>query len=89
MVVVEWEPTQSTVLSWKYVRLLSIAIDTSYTRMYAPGTRRHIRNALRAGATVDEIMAVLKLCVLQGFDACSLGVPILAEELASRPAVEK
>jgi hypothetical protein len=37
----------------------------------------------QAGATVDEIMAVLKLCVLHGFDACSLGVPVLAEEPAT------
>ena len=73
---------ESTVLSAKEMQLLSIAFDTSYTHMYAPATRRHIRKALSAGASVDEIMAVLELCVLQGFDACSLGVPILAEELA-------
>ena len=79
---------ESTDLSQKEMQLLSIALDTSYTHMYAPGTRRHIRNALRAGATVDEIMAVLKLCVLQGFDACSVGVPILAEEVAERPAAK-
>lgn len=50
--------------------------------MYAPGTRRHIRNALKAGATMQEIMEVLKLCVVQGVQALNLGVPILAEELA-------
>jgi alkylhydroperoxidase/carboxymuconolactone decarboxylase family protein YurZ len=49
--------------------------------MYAPGTRRHIRGALQAGATTQEIMAVLKLCVTHGVQACNLGVPILAEEL--------
>jgi len=54
--------------------------------MYAPGTRRHIRNALKAGATVEEIMEVLKLCVAQGVQACNLGVPILAEELARQRA---
>jgi hypothetical protein len=27
-------------------------------------------------------MEVLKLCVVQGVQACNLGVPILAEELA-------
>lgn len=65
----------------KEVELLSIAFDASYTHMYAPGTRRHIRGALAAGATVEEIMEVLKLCVAQGVQACNLGVPILAEEL--------
>lgn len=71
----------SGVMSPKDIELLSIAFDASYTHMYAPGTRRHIRNALKAGATVEEIMEVLKLCVAQGVQACNLGVPILAEEL--------
>ena len=66
----------------KEVELLSIAFDASYTHMYAPGTRRHIKGALAAGATVEEIMEVLKLCVVQGVQACNMGVPILAEELA-------
>jgi len=68
-------------LSAKDMELLSIAFDASFTHMYAPGTRRHIRNALKAGATVEEIMEVLKLCVAQGVQACNLGVPILDEEL--------
>lgn len=63
------------------IELLSIAFDASFTHMYAPGTRRHIKNALKAGATIAEIMEVLKLCVVQGVQACNLGVPILAEEL--------
>jgi alkylhydroperoxidase/carboxymuconolactone decarboxylase family protein YurZ len=66
----------------KEVELLSIAFDASYTHMYAPGTRRHIKAALKLGATVEELMEVLKLCVVQGVQACNLGVPILAEELA-------
>jgi alkylhydroperoxidase/carboxymuconolactone decarboxylase family protein YurZ len=68
----------------KEVELLSIAFDASYTHMYAPGTRRHIKGALAAGATMEEIMEVLKLCVVQGVQALNLGVPILAEELARR-----
>ena len=69
------------VLTLKEIELLSIAFDASYTHMYAPGTRRHIKGALAAGATMEEIMEVLKLCVSQGVQACNLGVPILAEEL--------
>ncbi len=67
----------------KEVELLSIAFDASCTQLYEPGTRRHIKNALKAGATVDEIMEVLKLCVVQGVQACNLGVPILEEEIAA------
>jgi alkylhydroperoxidase/carboxymuconolactone decarboxylase family protein YurZ len=74
----------SGVMSAKETELLSIAFDASYTHMYAPGTRRHIHNALQAGATMEEIMEVLKLCVVQGVQACNLGVPILAQELARR-----
>jgi len=73
----------SKLLSSKEVELLSIAFDASYTHMYAPGTRRHIKAALRAGASIEEVMEVLKLCVVQGVQACNLGVPILAEELAA------
>lgn len=74
----------SGVMPPKEIELLSIALDASYTHMYAPGTRRHIKAALKAGATMEEIMEVLKLCVVQGVQACNLGVPILAEELAAR-----
>ncbi|MBS0319055.1 MAG: carboxymuconolactone decarboxylase family protein [Proteobacteria bacterium] len=70
----------------KDVELLSIAFDASFTHMYAPGTRRHIRNALAAGASIEEIMEVLKLCTAQGVQALNLGVPILAEELARKEA---
>ena len=76
----------SGVLPAKDVELLSIALDASFTHMYAPGTRRHIHNALNAGATIEEIMEVLKLCVVQGVQALNLGVPLLAEELARQRA---
>jgi alkylhydroperoxidase/carboxymuconolactone decarboxylase family protein YurZ len=72
------------ILSAKDLELLMIAFDASYTHLYAPGTRRHIKEALAAGATVEEIMEVLKLCVVQGVQSCNMGVPILAEEIARR-----
>ncbi len=71
------------ILDAKLTELLSIAFDASYTHMYAPGTRRHIKAAFKLGATIEEIMDVLKLCVAQGVQACNMGVPILAEELAA------
>jgi alkylhydroperoxidase/carboxymuconolactone decarboxylase family protein YurZ len=71
----------SHVFTPKEVELLRIAFDASFTHMYTPGTRRHIQGALKAGASVEEIMEILKLCVVQGVQACNLGVPILAEEL--------
>jgi alkylhydroperoxidase/carboxymuconolactone decarboxylase family protein YurZ len=73
---------KSGFMSAKELELLSIACDASFTHMYAPGVRRHVKAALKAGATMEEIMEVLKLAVVQGVQACNLGVPILAEELA-------
>ena len=49
--------------------------------MYALGARRHIKNALKAGATMEKIMVVLNLCVVQGIQTFNLSLPILAEEL--------
>jgi alkylhydroperoxidase/carboxymuconolactone decarboxylase family protein YurZ len=71
----------SGVFTPRMAELLSIAVDASYTHMYAPGTRRHIQAALKLGVTPEETMEVLKICVAQGVQASNLGVPILAEEL--------
>ena len=49
----------------------------------APGTRRRVKGALKAGATMEEIMEVPKLCIVQGVQACHPGVPILAAEIAA------
>jgi alkylhydroperoxidase/carboxymuconolactone decarboxylase family protein YurZ len=70
------------VLPVKLVELMSIAVDASCTHLYTPGIRRHIQRAFAEGATVEEIMTVLKLCGGLGVDACELGVPILSAELA-------
>ncbi|HEY6397525.1 MAG TPA: carboxymuconolactone decarboxylase family protein [Solirubrobacteraceae bacterium] len=71
------------VLATKLVELMAIAVDASCTHLYAPGIRRHIQRALAEGATIEEIMEVLKLCGALGVDACEIGTPILAEELAN------
>jgi alkylhydroperoxidase/carboxymuconolactone decarboxylase family protein YurZ len=72
---------KSGIFTPRFMELISIAFDASITHMYAPGVRRHTRGALKAGATPEEIMAVLQLCVSMGVQACAKGVPILAEVL--------
>jgi alkylhydroperoxidase/carboxymuconolactone decarboxylase family protein YurZ len=79
----------SGVLTPKFVELISIGFDAAITHMYAPGTRRHIKGALELGATVDEIMTVLKLCVSQGANALDFGAPILMEELEAVAGAKK
>jgi alkylhydroperoxidase/carboxymuconolactone decarboxylase family protein YurZ len=70
------------VLEPKLVELMAMAVDASCTHLYTPGIRRHVHGAFAQGATIEEIMDVLKLCGSLGVDACDLGAPILAEELA-------
>lgn len=75
---------ESGALPARDIELLAIAFEASYAHLYAPSTRHHIKNALRAGATVEQIVEVLKLCVIQSVEACNVGVPILEEELAAQ-----
>jgi alkylhydroperoxidase/carboxymuconolactone decarboxylase family protein YurZ len=74
-------PAVSGALDAKTIELIGIALDASCTHMYAPGVRRHIQRALKAGATREEITAVLQLATLQGLHSMCLGAPILLEEL--------
>jgi len=76
-------PAVAGVLDAKTIELIGIALDASCTHMYAPGVRRHIQRALKAGATRQEITAVLQLASLQGLHSMCLGAPILLEELAA------
>jgi len=81
-------PAIAGALDAKTIELIGIALDVSCTNMYAPGVRRHIRRALEAGATKQEITAVLQLATLQGVHSMCLGGPILLEELEAREGRE-
>jgi alkylhydroperoxidase/carboxymuconolactone decarboxylase family protein YurZ len=76
-------PWRNGTLEPKMKELIYIAIDASTTHLYEPGLRTHMRNALGYGATKEEIMEVLELVSVLGIHSCTLGVPILLEELAS------
>lgn len=65
----------------KVRELLYVAIDASTTHLYDPGTRIHMRNAIRYGATREELMEVMELTSVLGVHSCTLGVPILLEEM--------
>jgi alkylhydroperoxidase/carboxymuconolactone decarboxylase family protein YurZ len=79
-------PAVAGVLDPKTIELIGIALDASCTHMYAPGVRRHIQRALKAGATSAEITAVLQLTTLQGLHSMCVAAPILLEELAASEA---
>ena len=74
------DPWTSGVLPRKDVELISLAVNAACTNLSAEGTRRHIRGALEAGATREEILMILKIASLLALHTCSLGAPILLEE---------
>jgi AhpD family alkylhydroperoxidase len=81
MIAMAMAPAAAGVLDQKTIELIGIALDVSCTNMYAPGVRRHIQRALKAGATREEITTVLQLACMQGLHSMCLGAPILLEEL--------
>ena len=74
-------PAKTGHLTPKVREFLYIAIDASTTHLYRPGLRLHIKNALNCGATQEEVMEVLELTSVLGIHTCTLGVPLLIEEL--------
>src|SRR5208283_4675550 len=57
-----------------------VALNSACTNLDANGLRRHIRSALRAGATREEILLVLKMASVMSIDSCMLATPIHQEE---------
>ena len=74
-------PAASGVLDKKTIALIGIALDATTTHLYAPGVRRHIQRALKAGATKEEITAVLQIACMQGLHSMCVAAPILLDEL--------
>lgn len=73
-------PWINGVLSRRFVELVCVGLNAACTNLNADGTRRHIRAALEAGATSDEILFVLKCASVMSIHSCSLAAPILIEE---------
>ena len=74
------DPWTSGVLPRKDVELISLGVNVACTNLNPEGTRRHVRGALEAGASRDEILTILKIGSLLSIHTCSLGAPILLEE---------
>jgi hypothetical protein len=58
------------------VELIGVALNAACTNLNADGTRRHIRAALRAGATRDEVLMILEMASVMSIHSCSLGAPM-------------
>lgn len=73
-------PLTNGPLEQKYKELIFIAINVATTHLWPSGVRRHIQNALKAGATKEEILEVMQLTSIMGIHSMAMGVPILKEE---------
>jgi alkylhydroperoxidase/carboxymuconolactone decarboxylase family protein YurZ len=76
-------PWVSGSLEPKVKEFIYIAFDVSATHLFVPGLRLHIRNAIGYGATKEEILEIIELASVVGIHSCTVGVPILLEELHS------
>jgi alkylhydroperoxidase/carboxymuconolactone decarboxylase family protein YurZ len=77
-------PWKKNHLDDKTKELMYLTVDAAATHMYMPGVRQHIRGALKAGATVQEIMEVLELTSTLGIHAMNIGVPVLVQVLVEK-----
>ena len=74
-------PWQTGTLEPKIRELVYVAVDAAATHLYEPGTRIHMENALKLGATPAEIMEVLALVSVLGVHTIAMGLPVLLDEL--------
>ena len=74
-------PWKHGTLEPKVREFVYIAVDAATTHLYEIGTRIHMENALKLGATPEEIMEVLALVSVLGVHTVSMGLPILLDEL--------
>jgi len=72
-----------SVLDAKTKELIYCAIDCATTHLYAPGLKLHIRNAVRYGATPEEVMEVFELAALMGHHTVLVGGEVLEAQLNS------
>lgn len=68
-------------LAPKLRELIGVAINASSTHLHEPALRRHIRDAIKAGATGREIMEVLELVAALGVHTIAVGLPSLLDEV--------
>lgn len=66
--------------------LIAIAIDVSATHLYEPGLRLHIKNALKVGATKEQIGAVIQIVSTLGVQSLLVGLPLLLTVVKGTPA---
>lgn len=74
-------PGNSDLLSPKIKALLRLAFDVAITHLDVSAVEQDIANALQLGASTAEVLEVCHLTSVLGIHSCTIGVPMLAEEL--------
>ena len=82
------QPWTSGVLPRRLVELVCVGLSAACTARDGSDLRRHVRAALAAGATPEEVGTVLKMAALLAIHSCSLGAPLLLEALGPDAAPE-
>nr|WP_172690442.1 carboxymuconolactone decarboxylase family protein [Agrobacterium deltaense]ASK48467.1 hypothetical protein [Agrobacterium deltaense] len=78
-------PWQTAALSPKMKEFIYVTIDLSPTHGDAGGAYFHLEQAMdRYGATLDEVMEVLEIIGMFGFQTHMMALPILKDELSKR-----
>jgi len=68
----------------KVKEFIYCAFDASATHMFTPGLRQHIANALRYGATAEELMEVFELASGIGVESFALALPALRDAIEGK-----
>jgi alkylhydroperoxidase/carboxymuconolactone decarboxylase family protein YurZ len=77
-------PFRSGHLSPKVREFVLCALDAAATHLYKPGIKRHMHNAVRHGATAQELMEVLEIVSVIGIHGALVAVPMLESCFESR-----
>jgi alkylhydroperoxidase/carboxymuconolactone decarboxylase family protein YurZ len=77
-------PSRRNALSPMERELIALAVNASTTKLFVPGIRHHIRLALEAGATRDQLLETLELASAMGIHTATTSMPLLREALEQR-----
>lgn len=77
-------PMNASALEPKVKELVLCALDAAATHLYRPGIKTHMRNALRHGATQDDIMEVLEIVSVIGIHGALMATPMLEQSFAEQ-----
>lgn len=77
------QSAQANVLDAPTRELITCAFDASTTHLYHTGTKIHMRNALKLGATPGQVMEMLEIVSLQGIDGVVTAASILSDEVSA------